>query len=57
MQIDFKLFIQEKVVLFKASMCSLGELDEKKIILKFQRLELWNQMVAKEETHLFALIC
>jgi hypothetical protein len=29
MQIDFKEFVQEKHVLFKASMCSLGELDEK----------------------------
>jgi len=29
MQIDFNLFVQEKHVLFKASMCSLGELDEK----------------------------
>jgi len=29
MQIDFKLFVQEKHVLFKASTCSLGELDEK----------------------------
>jgi hypothetical protein len=27
-QIDFKLFVQEKHVLFKASMCSVGELDE-----------------------------
>jgi hypothetical protein len=27
-QIDFKLFVQEKHVLFKASMCSLGELNE-----------------------------
>jgi hypothetical protein len=29
MQIDFKLFVQEKRVLFQASMCSLGEFDDK----------------------------
>jgi hypothetical protein len=51
MQIDFKLFLQEKHVLFKASMCSLGELDEKKLISKFQSLEILNQMVAREKTH------
>jgi hypothetical protein len=37
MQIDFKLFLQEKHVLFKASMCSLDELDEKKIISKISK--------------------
>jgi len=47
MQIDFKLFLQEKHVLFKASMCLLSELDEKKIISKF---EILNQMVAREKT-------
>jgi hypothetical protein len=57
MQIGFKLFVQENRVLFKASMCSLGELDKKQIISKFQRLEILNQMVAKEKTHLFILIC
>jgi len=57
MQIDFKLFVQEKQVLFKASMCSLGELDEKNIISKFQRLEILNQMVAREKNHLLILIC
>jgi hypothetical protein len=31
MQIDFNIFVQEKHVLFHTSMCSLGELDEKKI--------------------------
>jgi len=50
MQIDFKLFLQEKHVLFKASMCLLSELDEKKIISKFQSLEILNQMVAREKT-------
>ncbi len=40
MQIDFKLFLQEKHVLFKASMCSLDELDEKKIISKISKP--WN---------------
>jgi len=30
MQIDFKLFVQEKHVLCKASICLLGELDELK---------------------------
>jgi hypothetical protein len=38
MQIDSKLLLQEKHVLFKASMCSLGELYGKKIISKFQSL-------------------
>jgi hypothetical protein len=28
-QIDFKFFVQEKHVYFKASTCSLGELDKK----------------------------
>jgi hypothetical protein len=37
MQIDFKLFVQEKHVLFKASMCSLGELDEKKNHIKISK--------------------
>jgi len=48
---DFKLFAQEKHVLFKASMCSLGELYEKKIISKVQSLEIWNQMVVREKIH------
>jgi hypothetical protein len=34
MQIDFNLFVQEKCVLLKASMCSLGELDEKSYHIK-----------------------
>jgi hypothetical protein len=37
MQIDFKLFVQEKHVLFKASMCSLGELDEKTNHIKISK--------------------
>jgi len=57
MQIDFSLFVHEKRVLFEASMCSLGELDEKQIISNFQRLEILNQMVARENTHLFILLC
>ncbi len=57
MQIDLKLFIQEKHVLFKTSMCSLGDLDEKNIISKFQKLEILNQMVIKEKTHSLILIC
>jgi hypothetical protein len=55
MQIDFKLFIQAKHVLFKVSMCSLDEFDEN--TSKFQRLEILNQMVAMEKIHLFILIC
>jgi hypothetical protein len=51
MQIDFKFFVQEKFVLFKANMCSLGELDEKKIISNFQRFEILNQTVVKENIH------
>jgi len=51
MQIDFKLFIQGKHVFFKSNMCSLGKLDGKKII------SILNQMVARERTHLFILIC
>jgi len=46
-----QFFLQEKHVLFKASMCSLDELDEKEIISKFQSLEILNQMVAREKTH------
>jgi hypothetical protein len=37
MQIDFKIFVQEKHVLFKASMCSLGELDGKKNHIKISK--------------------
>jgi len=37
MQIDFKLFAQEKHVLFKTSMCSLGELDEKTNHIKISK--------------------
>jgi len=37
-QIDFELFVQEKHVSHKTRICSLGKLDEKKIISKFQRL-------------------
>jgi len=40
MQIDFKLFVQEKHVLCKVSMCSLGELDELKIHIKISKA--WN---------------
>jgi hypothetical protein len=36
MQIDFKLFVQEKHVLFKSSMCSLGKLDEKTNHINFE---------------------
>ncbi len=46
-QIDFQLFVQEKHVYHKTRTCSLGKLDEKKIISKFQRLEIFNQMVAR----------
>jgi hypothetical protein len=38
MQIDFKLFVQEKLVLFKGNMCSLGELDEKKNHIKISKV-------------------
>jgi len=41
----------------KASMCLLAELDEKITISKFQRLEILNQMVAREKIHLLILIC
>ncbi len=40
MQIGFKLFVQEKHVLFKAGMCSLGELDGKKNHIKISKA--WN---------------
>jgi hypothetical protein len=46
-----QFFLQEIHVLFKASICSLGELDEKNIISKFQSLEILNQMVPREKTH------
>jgi hypothetical protein len=41
MQIDFKLFLQEKHVLFKASMCDWVNFMKKKSY----------QMVARENTH------
>jgi hypothetical protein len=37
MQIDFSLFVHEKRVLFEASMCSLGELDEKTNHIKLSK--------------------
>jgi len=38
MQIDFKLFVQEKHVFFKANMCSLSEFDEKTNHIKISKL-------------------
>jgi hypothetical protein len=52
-QIEFKLFVQENHVFHKTCMCSLGEPDEKKIISKFQRLEILSQMVAKVKKKLY----
>jgi hypothetical protein len=52
-QIDFQLFVQERHVFHKTHTCSLGKLDEKKIISKFQRLEILNQMVAKVKKKLY----
>ncbi len=46
-QINLELFVQEKHVLHKTRTCSLGKLDKKKIISKFQRLEILNQMVVR----------
>jgi hypothetical protein len=46
-QNDFKLFVQEKHVYHKARTCSLGKLDERKIMSKFLKLEILNQMVAR----------
>ncbi len=37
MQIDFKKIVQEKHVLFKANMYSLGELDEKANHIKISK--------------------
>jgi hypothetical protein len=37
MQIDIKNFVQEKHVLFKARLCSLGELDGKKNHIKISK--------------------
>jgi hypothetical protein len=37
MQIYFSFFAQEKRVLFQASMCSLGELDEKTNHIKISK--------------------
>jgi len=37
MQIHFNLFVQEKHVFFQASMCSLGELDEKTNYIKISK--------------------
>ncbi len=55
-QIDFELFVQENHVSHKTRMCSLGKLDEKKIISKFQRLEILNQMVVKVKKFLYKFL-
>jgi len=55
-QIDFELFVQEKHVSHKTRMCSLGKLDEKKIISKFQRLEILNQMVVRVKNFLYKFL-
>jgi hypothetical protein len=52
-QFDFKLFVQEKHVSHKTCTFSLGKLDEKKIISKFQRLEILNQMVGRVKKYLY----
>jgi len=36
MQIDFNFFVQEKHVLFKSNMCSLGKFDEKTNHITFE---------------------
>jgi len=51
-QIHLELFVQEKHVFHKTCTCSLGKLDEKKIISKFQRLEILNQMVVRVKNFL-----
>jgi hypothetical protein len=55
-QIDFELFVQEKHVSHKTCICSLGKLDEKKIISKFQRLEILNQMVVRVKNFLYKFL-
>jgi hypothetical protein len=57
MQIGFKLFVQENMFCLKQVCVQWVNLMKKQIISKFQRLEILNQMVAKEKIHLFILIC
>ncbi len=52
-QIHLELFVKEKHVFHKTCTCSLGKLDEKKIISKFQRLEILNQMVVRVNNFLY----
>ncbi len=58
MQIDFKLFVQEKHVFIKVSMCSSGELDEKTNHIKISKA--WNfepNGCNGKKTHFLILIC
>jgi len=57
MQIDFKLFVQEKHVFFKANMCSLSEFDEKTNHIKISKLLNFEWNGCKGKNHLFKLIC
>jgi hypothetical protein len=43
-------FYKKKHVSLYLNTCLLDELDEKKIISKFQRLQFLNQEVAREKT-------
>jgi hypothetical protein len=52
MQIDFKLFVRENMFCLKQVCVHWVNLMKKQIISKFQKLEILNQMVARENTHL-----
>ncbi len=49
MQLTSNFFYEKKHVSLYLNTCFLDELDEKKIILKFQRLQFLNQKVAREK--------
>ncbi len=50
MQLISNFFYRKKHVSLYLNTCSLDELDGKKIISKFQRLQILNQKVAREKT-------
>jgi hypothetical protein len=57
MQIDFKLLYKKNMFCLKQVCVHWVNLMKKQIISKFQRLEILNQMVAREKTCLLILIC
>jgi hypothetical protein len=50
--IDFKFFVQQKHAPFYENTCSLDELDEKPSLQKFRSLEILNEKVVRQMTHI-----